>query len=61
MKFCELNWSKKCLEFYKRKDLISKTISNSQIREPIYQKSMAKYLPYKEFLSKYGNKHYWFN
>ena len=61
MKFCELNWSKNCLEFYKRKDLISKTSSNSQIREPIYQKSMAKYLPYKELLNTYGNKHYWYN
>ena len=28
MKFCELPWDKKCLEFYKRKDLFSKTASN---------------------------------
>ena len=28
MKFCELPWDKKCLEYYKRKDLISKTSSN---------------------------------
>ena len=33
MKFCELPWDEKCLKFYKRKDLISKTASNIQIRE----------------------------
>ena len=33
MKFCGLPWDKKCLEFYKRKDLISKTTSNVQIKE----------------------------
>ena len=61
MKFCGLPWDKKCLEFYKRKDLISKTTSNVQIRKAIYKHSLEKYLPYKIFLNKYGGKYPWFN
>ena len=61
MKFCGLPWDKKCLEFYKRKDLISRTASNIQIKEPIYKDSLNKYLPYKKFLNKYGKKYSWFN
>ena len=61
MKFCGLPWDIKCLEFYKRRDLISKTTSNVQIRKTIYKDSINKYLPYKQFLSKYGNKYSWFN
>jgi len=61
MKFCELEWDQKCLEFYKRKDLISKTASNVQIRQAIYKHELDKYLPYKKLLEKYGNKYPWFN
>ena len=61
MKFCELPWDKKCLEFYKRKDLVSKTASNVQIRKAIYKHSLDKYLPYRQFLNKYGDKYSWFN
>tara|TARA_B100000029_G_scaffold217723_1_gene215512 strand:- start:162 stop:1931 length:1770 start_codon:yes stop_codon:yes gene_type:complete len=61
MKFCELPWDKKCLEYHKRKDLISKTASNVQIREAIYKHTSNKYLPYKEYLNKYGKKYSWFN
>ena len=61
MNFCELPWDKKCLEFYKRKDLISKTASNVQIREAIYKHSSEKYLPYKKLLNEYGKKYSWFN
>ena len=61
MKFCGLAWDKKCLEFYKRKDLISKTSSNLQIRKAIYKHSEKKYLPYKQFLKKYGDKYSWYN
>ena len=61
MKFCDLAWDKKCLEFYKRKDLISQTASNVQIRKAIYKDSIKKYLPYKQFLRKYGDKYFWFN
>ena len=61
MKYCELTWDKKCLEFYKRKDIISKTASNIQIRKSIYKHSVDKYLPYKKFLDVYGKKYSWFN
>ena len=61
MKFCNLTWSKKCLEFYKRKDLKSRTASNVQIRKPIYKDADEKYLPYKQILQKYGKKYNWFN
>ena len=61
MKFCGLPWDKKCLEFYKRKDLISKTASSVQIKQAIYKDSLNKYLPYKKFLNKYGVKYPWFN
>ena len=61
MKFCELPWDKKCLEYYKRKDIFSQTASNIQIRKPIYKHSLEKYLPYKNFLDKYGKKYSWFN
>ena len=61
MKFCELSWDQKCLEFYKRKDLISQTASNIQIRKAIYKDSIKKYVPYKKLLSKYGDKYFWFN
>ena len=60
MKFCELPWNKKCLEFYKRKDLFSKTASNIQIREGIFKHAKDKYLPYKKLLSKYEKKYSWF-
>ena len=60
MEYCELPWNKNCLEFYKRKDLISKTASNVQIRKAIYKDSKEKYQPYKQFLFKYGNKYNWF-
>ena len=61
MKFCNLPWNKKCLEFYKRKDIISQTASNLQIRKAIYKNSIHKYLPYKKFLKKYSDKYHWFN
>tara|TARA_B100000315_G_C14571251_1_gene585635 strand:+ start:40 stop:1806 length:1767 start_codon:yes stop_codon:yes gene_type:complete len=60
IEYCELPWNKKCLEFYKRKDFISKTASNIQIRQSIYKHSLDKYLPYKKFLNKYGEKYSWF-
>ena len=60
MNFCGLLWDKKCLEFYKRKDLISKTTSNIQIRKAIYDDSKSKYLPYKKLLQKFGKVYHWF-
>ena len=61
MNYCDLPWNVECLEFYKRKDLISKTASNLQIRKAIYKSSTDKYLPYKKYLNKYKEKYSWFN
>ena len=61
MDFCNLPWDKKCLEFYKRKDLKSRTASNIQIRQPIFKGASDKHLPYKNILGKYGKKYNWFN
>jgi len=61
MEYCELPWDEKCLKFYKRKDIISKTASNTQIRGGIYKPAANKYLPYKKILDKYGKKYSWFN
>jgi len=60
MKFCKLTWDKKCLSFYKRKDIISKTTSYQQIRKAIYQHPSDRYLPYKIFLKDYGSEYPWF-
>ena len=61
LEFCNLPWDKKCLEFYKRKDIISKTASSLQVKKAIYKDSGEKYLQYKQFLYKYGKKYTWFS
>ena len=61
LKFCNLPWDKKCLEFYKRKDVVSKTASRQQIRKAIYKHTTDRYLPYKKLLNEYGKKYSWFN
>ena len=61
LEFCNLAWDKKCLEFYKRKDIISKTASSLQVKKAIYKDSGEKYLQYKQFLYKYGKKYTWFS
>ena len=57
--FCSLKWDKKYLEFYKRKDLHSKTISFNQIRKEISPYNNKKYKPYIGLLEKYKNKYEW--
>ena len=53
---------KKLVNMYaaKRKDLLSKTTSNIQIRKAINKSSITKYLPYKQFLIKYADRYDWF-
>jgi len=41
------------LEFYKRKDIVSNTASDVQIRKPINGYSLNKYLPYGPFILKH--------
>ena len=53
MEYCNLPWSKRCLEFYKRKDIVSNTASDVQVRKAINEDSLNKYLPYNPFIEKY--------
>ena len=53
MEHCNLPWNKRCLEFYKRKDIVSNTASDIQIRKTIHKHSLDKYLPYKPFVLKH--------
>ena len=57
--FCNLEWDKKCLEFYKRDDLMSKTASNIQVRTKIFSADQKKNIAYKEFFQPYANKYEW--
>ena len=61
LKFCELDWSPESLQFYNRTNIISKTSSQTQIRNPIYKKNVNDFLNYQEFLKPFGKKYYWFN
>ncbi len=49
IKFCNLNWEDKCLEFYKNKKSI-KTVSFLQARRPIYKDSIKGSEKFTEYL-----------
>ena len=57
--FCNLEWSEESLKFYKRKDLLSKTASNVQIREKIFKYDSSKYKVYKKYILKFKDKYTW--
>ena len=57
--FCGLKWNKKYLDFYKREDLHSKTISFNQIRKKISVYDTKKYTPYVSLLDQYRNRYKW--
>ena len=59
--FCGLEWDKKALEFYKRKDLFTSTASNLQIRNDIYNYDKNKYRPYYYLLKSFQDKYEWLN
>ena len=54
LNFCDLNWSTKCVEFYKSKNSVS-TASLAQIRQPIYKTSVASWKNYSSFLEDLKN------
>ena len=60
-KFCNLEWEKKALEFYKRKDLFSSTASNIQIRSNLHGYDQDKYKSYEYLLKFFINKYDWLN
>ena len=49
LNFCDLNWSTKCVEFYKNKNSVS-TASLAQVRQPIYKTSVASWKNYSSHL-----------
>lgn len=57
--FCDLEWDIKCLEFYKRDDLVSKTASNHQIRNKIHINNEKKNNVYAKLLRPYSSKYKW--
>ena len=59
--FCGLEWDKKALEFYKRKDLFTSTASNLQIRNDIHSYDKNKYRPYYYLLKSFQDKYEWLN
>ena len=59
--FCNLEWSDKILNFYKREDLFIKTLSSSQIRNKIFRYDENKYKSYYYLLDNYKTKYSWIN
>ena len=50
LSFCNLDWERSCLEFYKNKRAI-KTVSSAQVRKSIYNSSVDSYKHYEKFLT----------
>ncbi len=59
--FCGLKWSEDVLEFYKRDNLHSKTLSFAQIRNQVSKYNVSKYKSYFYLLEKYKKKFNWLN
>ena len=56
-----MDWSPNILNFYKKKNLIVKTLSNTQLREKIMKYNYKKYEPYETLLEKFKDKYSWLN
>ena len=57
--FCDLSWSPEILEFYKKKNFIVKTLSNTQLRSQISTYNYKQYQPYQILLNNFKNKYAW--
>jgi len=57
--FCNLEWSEKILNFYKRKNFNVKTLSNTQVRSKIFEYEKKKYEPYYYLLDEFNMKYEW--
>ena len=55
LKYCDLEFEEKCLEFHKNKRPI-KTVSAAQAREPIYKSSISSYKNYEKFMEEFFSK-----
>jgi hypothetical protein len=59
--FCNLTWTPEILKFYKKKDLMVKTLSNAQIRGQIASYNQNKYKSYEKLLETFKAKYDWLN
>ena len=59
--FCNLSWTPEILKFYIKKNLIVKTLSNTQIRGLITPYNQKKYKFYETLLKNYRSKYDWLN
>ena len=59
--FCGLEWDKKVLEYYKRKDFFTSTASNLQIRNELHNYDKNKYRLYYYLLKSFQDKYEWLN
>ena len=57
--FCNLEWTDRCLDFYKRDDLFINTASNNQIRNSIKKYDSNKYKVYEDKFKIYFDKYSW--
>ena len=48
--FCDLEWEEQCGEFYRTERTV-RTASNWQVRQPVYQRSTAKWKRYEPHLN----------
>ena len=58
-RFCGFKWNKNALNFYKRDDLHSKTLSFAQIRNKVTKYNTKKYQPYFHLIKKYKESFNW--
>ena len=58
-KFCGLAWNENIHNFYKRKDLYSKTLSFNQIRSKVLKYNDKQYQSYFNILNDYKEKYQW--
>ena len=54
LEFCNIPWTEECLNFHKKKNIVSKTASVNQIRNPIHADSVDKFKQYESFFSPYS-------
>ena len=59
--FCGLTWDDEILNFYKREDLYSKTLSFTQIRSKVKKYDLQKYKPYYNLLHRFKDQYKWLN
>ncbi len=55
LNFCDLDYEKNCLNFYKTKRPI-KTVSSAQARQPIYKSSILSYQKYEKYMKEIFDK-----